>query len=240
MPKNNITASGLDRYIHCPASAVLPQEPRARGAAAKRGTGIHTFLARIAAGKSRSEALEGIRAGKKTSELIDVDFVPAGRPEVSFAYDCETGASRELGSFLDREYGDLGENEIAGTADLIVETEDTIRVLDWKTGKTRVTPARHNLQVAFLALAALGSREDQPTVFVDIVYIDKDGTFDWDSAKLDSTILSLTAERLRAMMRSYHVAKEDVALGLNPKVNEGEWCLYCPALRNCPAKRVRI
>lgn len=100
-----ITGSKVHRVWKCPASAVLPQayEDNDPSPAAKRGTAIHAFLEQV--GKvGRGAALADAPAEVvPLLEALDLENLPVGlATEVSFAWNWQTGAVRELGRNLSR------------------------------------------------------------------------------------------------------------------------------------------
>src|SRR5678815_4233741 len=80
------------------------------------------------------------------------------RAEVAFGYDMASGAGRELGVGLQRNYSSAGPFEICGTADAVgIERDSNGRVVrlvivDWKSYR-RVTRASANAQLHVAALA---------------------------------------------------------------------------------------
>lgn len=100
-----ITGSRVHRVWKCPASAVLPQgyvssDP---SPAAQRGTAIHAFLEQV--GKiGRGAALANAPAEVvPLCEALDIENLPVGlATEVSFCWNWQTGAVRELGRNLPR------------------------------------------------------------------------------------------------------------------------------------------
>lgn len=100
-----ITGSKVHRVWKCPASAVLTQayEGNDPSPAAKRGTVIHAFLEQV--GKvGRGAALADAPAEVvPLLEALDLENLPVGlATEVSFAWNWQTGAVRELGRNMPR------------------------------------------------------------------------------------------------------------------------------------------
>lgn len=237
------TASRVERAQQCPASVVLPQVART-SSYASRGTALHRFLEQ-APRVGRDAALAAVPAEHRAvCEAIDLGslarVIGGGTVyrECAVAVDVRTGRARRLGDGIERGYGDLGEWEVAGTADVVTAdaASGAATVLDYKTGHERVTPARENPQMRTLAVAtaALWPLESVRPV---IVYIDERGALSvdegrpWDGWDLDG----FRAELMR-MAERVRVAAAVVDTGGVPDVCPSESaCRWCDAVTHCPA-----
>lgn len=207
----------------CPGSVDLPQI-KSTGAAAERGTVVHEFLAACSV-HGREEALQLVPEEHRTlCEAIAVDELPIGAEwsaEVAFAWDHALDFGRELGRDLGRNYPEHADTEYVGTADVVGLTEETVIILDYKSGWL-VRAARSSWQLRLLALAAARTYE-RPVATVGHVKLREDGTWRLDLAVLDEFDLEAIAAELGALP-----SRDDLA--------ETEECRYCPAFAACPAK----
>lgn len=183
------SASGLNRDANCPANRSLPQvETNSPDAA--RGTSIHHYLELLGGGMEAEQALAQIpEEHRQLCQDLQTDDLPLDpeeyRQEVAFAYDLETGAARELGAGLQRDYSARTPSEVVGTAD--VAHRDQVEVIDWKCDAFESTcpPPKKNPQLLFLALALARVRGADSAV-VRIVHIKADGANWQESANLDA------------------------------------------------------
>ncbi|MBS2031952.1 MAG: DUF2800 domain-containing protein [Deltaproteobacteria bacterium] len=235
----DLSASSLHRAALCAASAVLPQV-RDITAAGTRGTAIHKYLEAIARGAKPEHALAEVPPEYRTvCEAIDLEALPACDPgtyrsEVALAWDAETGWGRELGQSLGRDYSGLDPTEIPGTADVLGLGADVVFVGDYKSGFKPVPPARENLQLRFLALAACRAHERSRAV-VAIIRLREDGSAWYDQAELEAEDLAQTESEVRALLLNVDALSEQVFAGEVPAVTTGEHCAHCPAKTHCPA-----
>lgn len=216
-----ISASALPRLMRCPGSAALPS--------------ANTTSEWSEAGTERHEDQEDrINAGDVPEEIRALvgDGVEV-RAEVALAYDVSTGAARELGTGIARDYSGLGPYEIPGTCDALAILPDSVVVIDHK-GWESVDAAERNVQVAFLALtAARAHRKNEATVA--IVYLRGDRRV-VDKAALDMFELDAFAGRVRAVHAAVGAQRQRRQRGELVDVAEGPHCKYCPAVAVCPAK----
>jgi hypothetical protein len=143
--------------------------------------------------------------------------------EVSFAYDLQTGKSRVLGVGLNRQYGKIGPNEIAMTADLATE-DGEVEIRDVKTGRPENEDAAEvNTQLATIGLAWRGvTGAEQIRVALDFVH---PFGVSPDEHVFDAFDLDAWAESLRAYAAKVPTSKPE----------PGSHCKFCPAVSACPA-----
>lgn len=161
--------------------------------------------------------------------------------EIAYGYDWQEETAREIGRRLNRRYGELGEFEIPGTSDMegLAADGETVRILDFKTGFHRVTRARDNWQMRFLALAAARAR-GRTRARVEVVYVppEEGEKIEHDAAEFDAFELGLVAAELRIYCNRVDAARESIRqhgyLGLE-EVTTGPHCRRCPAYKVCPA-----
>lgn len=244
-----VTASQLDRFRHCPASARL-RHVHSTTPGSARGSAAHAYLYLVRAAQvGPDEALLDVpEEHRELCEQIELDRLPSGvAGEVAFAYDVETGGAREIGRGLTREqaYAQLRPTEVGGIADVVgvlsSSQADAVGVYgggqgarvgyvgDYKTGWSKVPPAAVNLQVKFLALCATlvyvldGAR-------VELIHIRDDGSVWRDRAEFDDLELAAFGAEVRDIWRQV------LGAGPDTPVHEGPWCRFCPAYVHCPAK----
>lgn len=234
------TASGLEREIQCPASAVISPTVQESGAYAERGHEIHTFCRSVIAGTPRSIALAAITDPhwRETCEQLDVGAMCAGltnvRAEVAYRLDLESESARELGINLGRRYPPRAPFEIDGTND--AEGQKIFSgvwvVIDIKTGFVDVTRCRDNPQMRFHA-AALMLKHDVPQVEARIVYVAVDGQTRTDVHVFTRLEIDSFCDELRA--RRERIDRANAALREGRiEVVAGSWCTYCKAKVSCP------
>jgi hypothetical protein len=209
-----ISPSSLLRQLRCPGSLSLPKAEN-YSEAAEAGTAEHEVLSDFAA----------------LDPVIAAMLPPNPRSEVKLAYDVVTGDGRIIGYGSDRNYGTLGVNEIAGTADVVGSDDHVAYIRDFKTGYADIEPASTNPQIAFYGLAyarALGlQRADVGLIYTKAMRE--------DVAQLNAFDLGAFAQQLKALhQRSKQPAPE------HPDTVEGRWCAYCPSKPFCPAKNAMI
>lgn len=238
-----MTGSSVGLAIACPASHALPQAFTEVGIAAERGSAIHAYI-RDALEHGEEKAIASVPkeflSDAMTTDLGAIrDLIGNDDPdfEVSFALDVVTGKARMLGTNLGRNYGELAENEIAMTADLVVDCGSTGVVADWKTGHHAADPWQ--LRVLSIAAADFYGWSDVRGVFA---YRQDDGTWkpyveEYSTMDLDAHFAQLrdTAMTVRHIAETY--ADGD---GNTPNVTEGKHCTYCPAKLACPAHVARL
>lgn len=218
----NPTGSGLERGIHCAASCALNQAP-VTGEAAIKGTENHDNVKNGLRAMDLSVLPEDLRKELDGATAIDL--------EVAFALDVEAETARLIGRDVDRNYGELGPNEIALTLDAIVYRTNGVTVLDWKSRK-RVTPAARNWQIKSGCVAVMKT-SNLPEVRGGLGYLD-DG--ESDITTFDAFDIPVFFAEMRAMLNRIGAARALVATGGTPDVHAGPWCDYCPAMAYCPAQ----
>ena len=221
-----ITSSGVDRFLHCPASALLTWTVRKTSQAALQGTFEHE--ARLQYGKLPAPVLAWF----------------GGQPRYEIALACDLAAdlkaaadsARFLGENIGRNYPRFpGERWMCGSADVLLSTEDTLSIGDLKTGRAQAAgslPApRESGQLLSLAYMAGLVRQRNgrlpPPARVRLMFwttaeerddiVDDEVTWDY--------IVSW-AERLRQKAGDATVRR------LNP----GAYCGHCSSFDSCPAQ----
>lgn len=235
------SASRLERVLKCPASAVMPGKDSPPGAAAERGKNIHRFLE--LAPEDYDKALEEAGSNRKTCEKIDIVqtagyWTPPERREIPLVYHVDTDTSDIIPrSDKERDYGTLTENDVPGTADVVIVGFSSCEVWDYKTGKHPVFP-EGNPQLLHLALMASQTIASHVTRFTlgiqQLLSYGKWKSLSWECDQFD---LEEHAEKLRTATEKAKKAKLHVLNDEDPPVTIGEHCKYCPAKGACPEWR---
>jgi hypothetical protein len=230
----------------------LPQVRREASEHAAHGTAVHAYLRdavvdgteaalrRVpldAPHRSVCEALDLCAFVDIVDQLVGIPGYPRWfEAELAVAYNTHTGRARKLGLDLGRRYPQLGQNEIAGSIDLVIEPEnsDEIIIVDWKTGHNPPSAERSGQ----LLLAALACRDIYMAsiVHVAIVHIDDAGRYTIDRAEYDDDALDDAAHDVRSAVRAIAAARAEVEAGRVPSVAMGPHCRYCPAMHACPGQ----
>jgi hypothetical protein len=236
------SASKLERATKCLGSVILPRVDELTPAA-ERGRAIHGFLARVTQ-VGREVALEELPDDQRAlCAAIDLDVIPTSAldviAEIAMAFDAESGVARELGRNIGRAYPPLAAREFGGTADIVTLTHDEVFVADFKTGHGVLAPARENMQLRMLGLAAsrLFKRRQ---LRVALIRIAEDGTPFFDSADMDAVELDIIAAELHDLANRILRARDLLSMGEPPSLTTGTHCRRCPSLVYCPAQTVLI
>lgn len=230
--------------MQCAASAALPQVREPAGAAADKGTAIHTYITNAAA-VGRDCALAGVPPEYRDAcSAIDLDGLraPYGdvqwESEVALAFDTATGKARELGRNIGRDYR-AAPTEIVGTADLIGAGHDRLVIVDIKTGRAEQAPAAEHWQLR--TLAAIAARlAGCSQAEVAIAQLHSDGTWRHDRATLYAIDLEGDLDRLVTLHERVTYLKLAVAAGRQVDVTMGPHCQYCPSLPHCPGQMALV
>lgn len=232
-----ITGSGFERAEKCPPSTFLPHVKSDPSVNAKVGAAVHRYLCLVSEVGAEA-ALELVdKEFRHICEAIDLSTLPHASPEgwafeVAFAWDPTRDTARELyrGSG-ERNYEDVEEHEVPGTADVIgLSDEETVVVLDLKNGWRRLGAPAESLQLGFYAVAAARTTGATRAIVGWVRLADGTPKYEW--AELDAIDLDAMAERLKAVL----AAAADAADASKIELHEGDHCTYCPAFLQCPAK----
>lgn len=201
-----LSASSLWRGEKCPPSAVLP-----------------------AAAMIHEDAQEGQAEHAQLEQKVPEGWAA----EVAYAYDPETGAARELGRGLERDYSGATANEVCGTTDLRRVEPTLVRIRDYKTGfGYMVARPKENLQLLHNAASAAAVEGKD----LAVIEIEHTATGEVEAARLDAFDLTLARIRIRSILRAVRSAEEQLAAGKELRVVEGDHCWRCEAYAHCPAK----
>lgn len=233
-----VSGSGLERFVRCRASSVLPRVWAQASEHAARGTAIHAYLERIGNGSTVADALALVPdEHREACEAINLDEIADSlrlSPEVALAYNPRNDSARVLGSGLARDYSAITDDEIPLTVDLAGLKGDTAIAEDYKTGHRTLTPAADNWQIRGAALA-VARAHDKDAARGALVYL-RNGRAWKDEATFDALDLLGFAAELRATWERAHADRARHASGGHVEPSEGSWCRYCPCAWSCPAK----
>lgn len=234
--------SSHDRVWACAASEVFPHSHVIDAPEADKGISKHTFFFDVPR-LGREAALELVPIEyRSTFEEIDLSILPASEPdayafEVSFAFNVDTGESREIGRGLSRSEAAAlcGPREMHGTVDVVGLTEDSVIVPDYKTGPRPLPPPAElrQLRVYGLMAARAYKKGRAKAGFIRV----PDGMDPWSKYfEMDEFSLANTELEINEMLAKVEEARAVLASGRVPTTTEGDHCRYCPALASCPSK----
>ncbi len=229
------TFSKLPILVQCPAAGALPSvgstsEDSALGVAA------HGFAENIPVMGYELALAEVVdEKHRKFCEALSLDGLPLNpknHREISFKIDLATGVVTILGHGLRRGYPILGPTERCGTADVVEVESDCVVVSDYKLGDTG--PVGDNWQLLALGLCA-AIAFNKPEVTIRTIKLRPGRNF-IDEATLDVFALDVVLAQLRGIYAAVELERPGIAAGRVPDVNTGPWCVYCPALKECPGR----
>lgn len=215
-----ITMSALPRLLNCDGALVLPRA-ELQSEWADAGNDEHEDLARQ------------VVTGTLPPRLARI-APPHARVEVTVGYDAATGAGRLVGDKEGRDYVGFGPFEIPGKIDVLWLDEDTVVIVDWKTGHKEVDPAERNWQLWGYALAvcrALGKSKAR----IYIAYTNQPGQ-PIDEHTLDAMDLADFAARLKQLQVREAELRQRYKSGEQPTTREGSWCKHCASKSRCASK----
>lgn len=233
-----ITGSRVHRVWKCPASAVLPQvddegidEP-----ARDRGKQIHRYLERVGQVGAVVALSEQPKEIHPLLQALDLDELPTMlATEVAFAWNWRTMKGRELGRNLDRNYPQLGDDEHPMTDDLGGKGGELLYIGDYKSGHGKHPSPDMCGQLLIGACAARDAWGGSAAV-LELIHIHDDGDHHRVRRNVDDWDLDAFSVQWRDSMLQVEHWEREIDAGRGVSVNEGPWCDYCPAFKNCPAK----
>ena len=247
------TASRLELAATCRLSSCLPVV-QTTSAFSSEGSVFHAFFQQIVELRqekpgqgaltleiARLAALEAAPVELRPAlELVRLDTLAldpnAIAAEVAFAFDVSRGTARELGRGLNRDYGELGAMEFAGTIDrAAMKADGGGYVGDYKRWGWTTPRCKDNRQIKFAALC-LARVWGAKYVDAEIVRIDDDGETWGDVARFEPFDLDQFEAELFDLMGRIVADREAYAAGDLPEATTSDGCRYCPSLPYCPAK----
>lgn len=151
-----------------------------------------------------------------------------GIAEEACGYAPETGLARVLGHCIGRKYREHGQrdNELAGTADIVLVGEDSVTVLDLKTGRSAAESYRWQLRMLGLAAARAHGKGRCTIGIVRVSEVEIDDSW---TEELDASDLEDVAAEVLRVWGEAPTAKPKP--GLHCEEN------YCRARQRCDAYR---
>ncbi len=238
-----VSASGTEAFVRCPASHVLPQH-ESYNRANVGGTDNHHLVCQVinkqpgAAGRLEA-AIPGLNA-KLADYMAGVENVSA---EDAYVVDVQARTSIHVGRDIGRQYEKaLGrprrKYEIGASLDL-----KGVKVGTWiRDLKFGIYSSWWQLYLQAMAvLWTPGCKDsDADAGFLHVDTQDEDNVSLWDdTATLYLSDLDERAAELMAAFSRAEALQAQMAQGVHYsdlKVIEGKWCQYCGAFPNCPAK----
>ncbi len=229
------TASYLIRAVLCVGSVVIPSHLTSSDSA-ERGHWRHEYLADVPEiGKEAALAKipERFREMCRRIQLDGLPLDPSYVREIAIGYDFATGKAREIGRRINRQYGQLGLLEIAGSADVAWLSGDMVVVADFK-GHSDTIDLAHHWQLRFLALV-LCRLWGKSRAVIQRYRIMYDGSHIPSQLLLTEEMHQETESVLLRFIDRWLQACLDVDAGRSPAVSMGETqCTYCDAFFSCP------
>ena len=242
------TASCLDRFIQCPAVELLEWKKSPPGIAAQMGTVIHKSLEDYILQGDPYEAADPKEAMQYFTEqwpdnpkkalkyyqsavkwwletikpilLLGNNQV---KTESSYGFNPMSGEVMELYPATKndrRDYSKASPGMICGTIDVVIVTEQSVMIIDWKTGQKKPKAAKLNWQMRFFAIIA-DLVYDKDKVSASLVKVNTLGTTEDIAYFSPMQLGDLTFDLSNAMNDS----QDPTA-----KIRPGEQCLYCPVI----------
>lgn len=207
--------SAAHRWSLCLASVAMEKDlPHVESEAANDGTLIHALAADM--------------LNNKSFVCTNADFIEAATYYVDF---CKSLDLEKY--FVELELSLPYDKENKGTADFIGVKEDTLYVVDLKTGRTQVDAYR-NPQLAIYAKSALLTKifasSNITKVTLCIVMPRLDGIYQWTTTV--SEINALVAHLSQAAKDAMEMVKGNIPLDFKPSCHA---CRYCKAKGTCKA-----
>lgn len=230
------TGSSLERSMICTGVVSLPHV-NSLNEAASAGNALHDFhywsrkdgteTAWKMVSHYRAEPLdEDLLKRLKQFELMlpKIPQPPGYVGELALCYDIATDTARVIGENVGRQYGKLGDSEIALSLDITGQEGNRTYVYDIKTGFTAVSPPSLNWQLRVGALAhSRAFRTNCATVGITSTK----GLYPYtETADFDEMDLDGFASELQGALAKWKG---------EPKFTTGSHCAYCPAMNSCPA-----
>ncbi len=234
-----ITASSLQRYMECPASAVLPAYSHHNDGASV-GTLLHEWVEGYLNGAPpvpSPEIEQWARSPYLLAALDEILEMGAPNTEVKFAGNPMAGEAQALQTLGQRDYSEAPQDWICGTADIVIRHPDSVTVIDLKTGYTDPPPANRNWQLKFLAWAASRAYGvTEASIGILRVWSGGDSAALLPLVKLHELDLDLIQDALANLQADLSEAEHapDAYLSTGPQ------CRFCDSLPFCPAVKAEV
>lgn len=219
--------SQLSRIIACPASAKYAKEFNNNTSSyAEEGTMLHEVVADTLA-KGIHPHWDKLTPEQQRAVESCVDYANEIEEGILFS-----GVVASISIERHVTLGHFNLPEIYGTADLIIQGEKELHVIDWKFGQGVPVQAEGNVQLKAYALGAMaqvaGPIMDIPDLEI-VTHVAQPRLNSFTREKLTVVELMNFAEMLRGVINH--------AESTNPPFNAGEeQCRWCNAKRSCEAR----
>jgi hypothetical protein len=237
-PKGLPTGSRLPLAFACAASQVLPVADT-EYAAGEAGREKHHALGGDAKGEpvDASTLTEETRKWLETMRENDyaMNTIRGSKVEPAYAYDVISGEARFVGLDVGWVYNQ-SPSEFAGAMDFVkVIDDDTITVLDLKTGMGEVPHPQRNQQLRFGGMAAAKVEGvSNARLGLLVAPVNRSPFIQWH--ELDAFGLAEVELDLKRLADRIGWAREAVGKGQVPHLTVGEHCGNCKARHGCPAR----
>jgi hypothetical protein len=236
----NVTASGADRAIKCPASLAYPQA-RTITDASEKGNDGHEFLRRVAKdANDQDNALAALplelRARyenfSREKALGDLEIIGC---EMAYVLELRPNFNTYhfVGENVNRNYGAIGKYDVGVTLDVEAKkTDGTIVAIDWKTGRYHLGEPENSWQMRLQAYALM-MKYDINKVEVRIGYVDENADVYYDTHTFHFFSVQTEVDAIPAAIDKADVAANKLSNDEIPTVTLGDHCTFCPALPYC-------
>ena len=223
-----LSPSGSHRWLNCTPSAMLESEfPDGSSSAADEGTAAHAFCEH-----KLKKALR--RRSKRPVSDYDSDEMQ----EYTDSYVDYVLEQLEVAKQTCKDPMVLIEQKVDfseyvpdgyGTADCIIVSDDTMRIIDFKYGLGVLVDAEQNTQLMCYSIGALNifdSLYDIKEVTMHIFQPRRENVQSW----------TIPVDELKAWAENELKPKAQMALNGEGEYNPGEWCQFCKAAVRCRAR----
>ena len=223
-----LSPSGSHRWLNCTPSAMLESEfPGGSSSAAEEGTAAHAFCEH-----KLKKALR--RRSKRPVSDYDSDEMQ----EYTDSYVDYVLEQLEVAKQTCKDPMVLIEQKVDfseyvpdgyGTADCIIVSDDTMRIIDFKYGLGVLVDAEQNTQLMCYSIGALNifdSLYDIKQVTMHIFQPRRENVQSW----------TIPADELKAWAENELKPKAQMALNGEGEYHPGEWCQFCKAAVRCRAR----
>lgn len=223
-----LSPSGSHRWLNCTPSAMLESEfPGGSSSAAEEGTVAHAFCEH-----KLKKALR--RRSKRPVSDYDSDEMQ----EYTDSYVDYVLEQLEVAKQTCKDPMVLIEQKVDfseyvpdgyGTADCIIVSDDTMRIIDFKYGLGVLVDAEQNTQLMCYSIGALNIFDrlyDIKEVTMHIFQPRRENVQSW----------TIPVDELKAWAENELKPKAQMALNGEGEYNPGEWCQFCKAAVRCRAR----
>jgi len=233
-----LSASGAERWINCPASALLEKDlPEETSVYAEEGTLAHEFAEQMIRVDLKLVAMDFYRTTVeklKAHPLYYHDLQDDVKPYTDYVKDQLKAARVQHPTayvLLEQKFN-LGEyvKDGFGTSDASIVSNDTIEVIDLKFGQGKTVSAVENSQLKYYALGVLqtiapANRKLIKTIRLTIVQPRANNLSSWELSHNELLDWAETVLRPKALEAMRDDAEQKA----------GDWCQFCKVRPKCRA-----